>query len=263
VRIPAAWNDLVGLKTTHGVLSLDGVVPLRPNFDTVGPICRSVEDAAMLFAALDGGPATDLAGTDLAGAHFLLLEDPVVLPTRDGPREAFEAAVARLANAGARLDRGLPGSIPAALAVWPVVAGAEAYGVWRKEIEARPDLMFALIRDRFRAGGGTLAVDYVAALRELDIQRAAWCAATAAYDAILLPTTANLPPNVDRLLAEPDHYISENLLALRNPNIANLLGLCGLTIPAGSPSCGLMAMAAPRTEARLLRLGGALERALA
>ena len=46
VRIPAAWNDLVGLKTTSGVLSLKGVVPLCAEFDTVGPLCRTVEDAA-------------------------------------------------------------------------------------------------------------------------------------------------------------------------------------------------------------------------
>jgi aspartyl-tRNA(Asn)/glutamyl-tRNA(Gln) amidotransferase subunit A len=41
VRVPAAWNDLVGLKTTHGRLSLEGVVPLVESLDTVGPLCRS------------------------------------------------------------------------------------------------------------------------------------------------------------------------------------------------------------------------------
>ena len=76
--------------------------------------------------------------------------------------------------------------------------------------------MFAPIRERFRGGAGISAADYVAACRALDAQRAAWRAATAAYDAVLLPTTANLPPNVERLLAEPEHFAAENLLALRN-----------------------------------------------
>ena len=47
VRVPSAWNDLVGLKTTAGRLSLRGVVPLSESFDTVGPLCRSVLDASL------------------------------------------------------------------------------------------------------------------------------------------------------------------------------------------------------------------------
>jgi aspartyl-tRNA(Asn)/glutamyl-tRNA(Gln) amidotransferase subunit A len=54
VRVPSAWNDLVGLKTTAGRVPLDGVVPLCARFDTVGPLCRSVEDAALMLAALEG-----------------------------------------------------------------------------------------------------------------------------------------------------------------------------------------------------------------
>ena len=121
VRVPAAWNDLVGLKTTHGLLSLDGVLPLRPGFDTVGPMTRSVEDAALLLAAL-GGPTVDLAGAGLRGARFLALEDPATLPTRDAPQAAFESALARLAAAGARVDRGPVAAVAATLALFPAVA---------------------------------------------------------------------------------------------------------------------------------------------
>ena len=77
--------------------------------------------------------------------------------------------------------------------------------------------MFAPIRDRFRPGAAVSGADYVAALRALDVERAAWRAAVAGYDAVLLPTTANLPPKVERLLADPEHFATENLLALRNP----------------------------------------------
>ena len=122
--------------------------------------------------------------------------------------------------------------------------------------------MFAPIRDRFRAGAAIAAADYVAALRALDGERAAWRAATAGYDAVLMPTTANLPPDVARLLADPGYYAAENLLALRNPTLANLLGLCALTVPTGIPCCGLMLMAPGGDDARLLRLGRAVERAL-
>jgi aspartyl-tRNA(Asn)/glutamyl-tRNA(Gln) amidotransferase subunit A len=260
-RIPAAWNDLVGLKTTHGLLSLDGVLPLRPSFDTVGPMARSVEDAAALLAAL-GGPAVDLAGAGLGGARFLALEDPATLPTRDAPAAAFEAALARLAAAGARVERGPLAAVAPTLALFPVVAGGEAYAVWREAIEANPDAMFAPIRDRFRAGAAIAAADHVAGLRALDAQRRGWTDAAAGYDAVLMPTTANLPPDVERLLADPALYAAENLLALRNPTLANLLGLCALTLPTGIPACGLMLMAAGGDDARLLRLGRAVERAL-
>jgi aspartyl-tRNA(Asn)/glutamyl-tRNA(Gln) amidotransferase subunit A len=260
-RVPAAWNDLVGLKTTHGLLSLAGALPLRPNFDTVGPLTRTVEDAALLLAAL-GGPAVDLAGTGLRGSRFLVLEDPQTLPTRDAPQAAFETALARLAAAGAAIDRGPVAAVAPTLALFPTIAAPEAYGVWRATIEANPDVMFAPIRDRFRAGAATSGADYVAGLRALDEQRAAWTAATADYDAVLMPTTADLPPDVERLLADPTLYAAENLLALRNPTLANLLGLCALSVPTGVPSCGLMLMAPGGHDARLLRLGHAAERAL-
>ncbi|MEM6307051.1 MAG: amidase family protein, partial [Pseudomonadota bacterium] len=54
VRIPAAWNDLVGLKTTAGRIPLTGVIPLAARFDTVGPLTRTVEDAAAALALLEG-----------------------------------------------------------------------------------------------------------------------------------------------------------------------------------------------------------------
>src|SRR5690606_11209185 len=61
VRIPAAWNGLVGLKTTAGRLSLKGTVPLSSTFDTVGPLARNVADANALYALLTGDKPTDLA----------------------------------------------------------------------------------------------------------------------------------------------------------------------------------------------------------
>ncbi len=262
VRIPAAWNDLVGLKTTHGVLSLHGVVPLRPAFDTVGPLARSVADAALLLSAL-GGPTVDLAGSGIGGAALLVLEDADVLPTREEPAAAFEAALAWLAAAGAKITRARVPAVAEALRLWPTVAAPEAYAVWRDTIEARPGLMFDRILARFRGGRDVLAADYVAALRDLDVTRAAWAQATAAWDAVLLPTTANLPPSVERLLADADHFTAENLLALRNPGLANLLGLPAVTLPGGTPSCGIMLFGRPRGEAALLRLAAGVERVLA
>ena len=64
-------------------------------------------------------------------------------------------------------------------------------------------------------------------------------------------------------MTDADYYVSENLLGLRNTRIANLFGLCALTLPTGVPSAGLMLMGVPNGEERLLRLGAAAEAALA
>ena len=61
---------------------------------------------------------------------------------------------------------------------------------------------------------------------------------------------------------DPAHFAAENILALRNPTIASLLGLCALTLPTGTPSCGLTLMAPGGDDTRLLRIGAAIESAL-
>ena len=80
---------------------------------------------------------------------------------------------------------------------------------------------------------------------------------------MLAPTSAILPPNLDRLNSEEDYYVTENLLSLRNTRVGNLLGLCGLSLPTGIASCGIMIMCAADMEEHLLRIGVAAESALA
>ena len=103
----------------------------------------------------------------------------------------------------------------------------------------------------------------MAAWHKLDALRVAYLEATASFDAVLCATSPITPPNVPRLLSDVGFFTSENLLALRNTRIGNLMGLCVLTLPTGVPSCGVSLMAAPREERRLLRLGLVAEAALA
>ena len=262
VRIPAAWNDLVGLKTTSGRLSLNGIVPLVESFDTVGPITRNVEDAALLLAVLEGGKPADLAGSSLAGARLAVLDTVAFDDIRDAPAAAFDDAVRRLAAAGAHVDRLAFPALPGIMALSGILFTSEAYAIWHDRIEAAPDLMFAPILDRFRSGATFGAADYVDAWRSLRAARLAWAGAAAPYDAVLLPTAAILPPDAARLLSDNEFFTRENLLALRNTRIGNLLGLSALTLPAGTPSCGIMLLGRPFGEEALLRIGQAAEKAL-
>jgi Asp-tRNA(Asn)/Glu-tRNA(Gln) amidotransferase A subunit family amidase len=104
VRIPSAFNDLVGLKTTHGRLSNEGVVPLVDSLDTVGPLCRSVEDCAALLAVMDGGAMADLTGASLEGARLLVLQN-YSDDVREAPGAAFVSACERLSAAGAVIEQ--------------------------------------------------------------------------------------------------------------------------------------------------------------
>ncbi len=262
VRLPSAWNDLVGFKPTHGALSLKGVVPLVERFDTVGPLCRTVEDCAELTAVMGRTKAPDLREASLEGKRMLVL-NPYANDVRDEPGAGFQSAVERLNAAGAAIDRADSAAVIEAMETTLSLYTAEAYGIWGEVIEANPDKMFHRIRDRFRQGADVKAATFVALWRRLNALREIFYAETAAYDAILIPTAANLPPDVARLDTDDDYFVTENLLTLRNTRVGNLMGLCALTLPTGVPSTGIMLMAHPGHDARLLRLGAAAEAALA
>lgn len=262
VRIPAAWNDLVGLKTTAGRLTLEGVVPLAKKFDTIGPLCRSVEDAALLLGVLEGRASADLDHADLAGSRMAVLKTVALDDLRDEPAQAFDTAVDRLREAGVTIDVIEVAAVADAIPLATCLFTAEAYGTWRDTIEANPDAMFHEIRMRFELGKNHSGPDYVAACNKLEELRAEYAGAVAGYDAVLVPTAPILPPKLDRLMKEHDYYVSENLLGLRNTRIGNLMGLCALTLPTDTPSCGLMMMCPPDMDKRLLRLGAAVEETL-
>jgi aspartyl-tRNA(Asn)/glutamyl-tRNA(Gln) amidotransferase subunit A len=263
VRIPAAWNDLVGLKTSNGLLSLTGTVPLCAKFDTVGPIARSVTDCALLLAALQGQPAIDLSGSDLTGARLAVLDTVAMEDIRSQPAQGFEFALSRLTHAGAQISHIKLPIVAEAMAMAGILFTPEAYAIWQSTIEAAPEKMFPRILERFRSGAGVSATEYIAAWRRLDAIRAEFSAATAGYDALILPTAPILPPKAQRLLTDDAYYVTENLLALRNTRIGNLMDQCVVTLPTDQPSCGVSIMMGAGQEGRLLRLSLAAEAALA
>ncbi|MBI1416994.1 MAG: amidase [Limimaricola sp.] len=263
VRIPAAWNDLVGLKTTHGRLSLEGVVPLCLTFDTVGPLTRTVEDAALMLSALEGARAPDLDGTALAGSRLMVLETVAMDELESTPAAAFDSAVARLERAGATIERRALPLVTRAMDLAAILFATDAYALWRPLVESAPDKMYDRILERIRAGATVSAADYIAGWSALRALRADWAAEVAGFDAVIMPTAPIMPPKVDRLVTDEPYYKAANLLTLRNTRIGNLMGGCALTLPSGTPSCGIMLNAPAGGEAGLLRLGAAVAAVLA
>ena len=243
---------------------LDLVLQAQPSWSAVrDKLAHGRLDAAHLLAAMECGAAADLRGADLSGLRFAVLDTLALDDLEDAPGAAFEGALSRLSAAGAQIDRIKVPAVQDAMAVSAMLYTGEAYGQWREAIEAQPDAMFAEVRDRFRMGATFSAADFAAGWKALETARSAWAQATAGYDAVLCPTAPILPPNVKRLSEDSDYYVRVNLLALRNTRIGNLMGLCALTLPTGTPSCGVMLMAGPGEDERLLRVGAAAEKVLA
>ena len=260
VRVPSAWNDLVGLKTAWGRLSLEGVVPLCPRFDTVGPLCRSVEDSALLLAALEGVRPMDLEEPALAGVRLAVLRTAAFDRIEDEPRRAFENAVERLRAAGAHVDDIEVSVVDEAMALAPVLYPAEAYHTWKERIEAEGDLMYPPVRMRFLQGRSISVESWQAAWGKLNALREAYRDAASGLDALILPSVPIRPPKASALLADEEAFTQTNLRALQNTRIGNLMGLAVLTLPVGVASCGLMLQGF--REEDVLRLGLAAESAL-
>jgi aspartyl-tRNA(Asn)/glutamyl-tRNA(Gln) amidotransferase subunit A len=262
VRLPAAWNDLVGFKPAHGALPLTGVVPLCPSFDTVGPLAHTVEDAALLWEAM-GGSRVDLSGASLAGARFGVLRTVVMDGVEDAPARAFEDSLARLAQAGARIvEIDLP-RLPRAYDLGSSLYAAEAWASWRAIIGEGESRVFPPVMGRLAAGKTILAADYLAARDELQAIRTEAWDRLAGLDALLCPSAPILPPLASEVLSDHDLFRTRNLLALRNTRMANLLGLASISVPTGTPSCGLLLSTLPGREGMLLRTAQGALRVLA
>lgn len=264
VRIPAAWNGAVGLKTTAGLIPINGIVPLSPSYDTVGPIARSVADAAALFEILAGETAIDLGG---ARPSLIAVEGALLDGVATNVRAAYEASLARLARSGIKIQRRALANLEEAFRT-PSPVGAEAYALWGAKVDAAQGKVYERIAERITAARDIPA--HVAAaqrfrLNELSLR---FLSDVGGFDGMLLPTVAISPPPIAEIANDADAYRRANTASLSLPSLANRLGLCCITLPAGMTAddpplpFGLSILAPPFAERRLLQTAAALERAL-
>ncbi len=137
VRIPAACCGVVGLKTTHGVIALDGVQPLAPSLDTVGPLARSVAVCALAWSVLAGvaAPPLDTGRTLRVG----LLRELRAVGLDEEVRAALDAAAAALRADGAQVVAVPAPLLPSTGAANGRILAAEALRVHRQRLAAFPD----------------------------------------------------------------------------------------------------------------------------
>ena len=268
VRIPAAWHGLVGLKTSAGMIPLEGVLPLWPGVDTAGPLTRDVADAAALFAIMAAQPAGDVSGASVAHRRFLVPDNFFWDELDEGVAKTADTALSALVASGAVIERrrlpSLDGLVTLGMGVAHMMS-SDAYAVWGEMLESDPHAVYPPVLKRFRMGCDQDAVEMVRIRRRLAELADAFHDEISGFDAALAPTTPTVAPPMEPLVSGGDLYLKTNMMALRNTRVGNVFDLSALTLPCGDYNglkTGLMLMVGPRRENALLRLGAAVERAL-
>lgn len=236
VRIPAAVCGLVGLKPSFGDIPADGVVPLSTTLDSVGPLCRSVEDAQILYDLLCGdGPAARPPTRSPRDLRLRLLTGYLTERLDPEVEAVFEAACGRLRDAGVALESTAIGHARHIAAIYLHIVLAEAAAYHGVTLDRCPDDYTASVRRRLEAGRYILAEDYVRALRGRDVLRAEVDAALDGCDGLLLPTLPITAPSIGLEMVrvggaeEPVRNVM-----LRLTQLFNITGHPAMTVPCGS-----------------------------
>lgn len=266
IRIPAAFNGVVGYKTSTGHHPMAGVFPLSWTLDTLGPLAHSVLDCVLADAVLRGLRAPEASPAEIAGLDFVVPKEILCDDLDPAVGAAFEATLNRLSAAGARVRSLSIPEITGAQALMSSVgplASVEAMVIHkdRLDTEAEGRIDPRVIR-RIRMGQGISAADYARLMTE----RARLIAAFGARIGgafVVSPTTPSTAMPIAPLEADVEVFFRHNFRTLRNTAIGNFLDICGLSIPNGQDGDGmptaLMVTAAHGRDQALLSAGLAIE----
>jgi aspartyl-tRNA(Asn)/glutamyl-tRNA(Gln) amidotransferase subunit A len=262
---------LVGLKTTHGLVSRHGLVELCPTHDTVGPIARTVRDAALMLDVIAGpdahDPVTRAAPVrsviahlehDVSGLRVWVLPESERHSVERDVLALYDRALHSLSDLGMRLvERALPQSCTESMRIAGSLMSAEGYANLGELFEQ--DLMFdPHVRRRILAGREIDAAQYIELLKMREKAQVAMLDAMDGIDICCFPTNA--------ITAIPVSEVDEMSTPLsRFGRFVNLLNLCSVAVPAGLSAAGLpvsvQMIGRPMSEPLILRAAYAFERA--
>lgn len=189
IRIPSAVCGLVGLKPTIGDIPTDGVVPLSGTLDHLGPMCRSVEDAALVYRALCGLPSpTPTSGRTCGGLRLGVLRGYFTALLDADVESSVEQTYERLREAGVELREVSVAHAAEIASVYTLIALSEAAVHHAKTLEHRGDEYTMNVRLRLEMGRYILAEDYLRAQRGRDVLTREVDAALVGLDGLVLPS---------------------------------------------------------------------------
>ena len=280
IRLPAACCGIVGIKPTYGRVSRVGAMPLSWSLDHLGPMARTVRDAALMLELIAGRDAHDATSSSRrVGALAAGLEGSpaglrVALPENyyfDGVapevRAAVETSARVLASLGARVQLlRLPD--PSALNdVANILARSESAAIHARVLRERPHELGAAVRSRLEVGLHVSAHDYLQAGRlRARLTREFVAEVFAEVDVVLAPAIPEPAPALAAVTAGPaDEIVRRMGRFSRLTRPFNVLGLPVVSVPCGFTAdgrpLGLQIAGRPFDEATILRLAHAYEQA--
>ena len=285
VRNPAALNGTCGIRPTHGRVSTTGVVPVSLGMDTVGPLCRTVEDTAVMLTAMAGHDPRDRSTSDAPVPAFVdALETGVEgltigVPTNfffdqleAGVRTAVEEALATFEQLGLNTrEIEIPHAHWGGGSLFGIVV-AETAALHDEWLHSRASEFGMDVRVWAELGNLLLAKDYVRAQQVRSIIIEDWEKAFADVDVIVVPATAatSKPPEDHPIYIDvtyPDGYVEDILYAYcRYMMPISVAGLPSLVVPCGFSNedglpVGMQIVAPAFDEATAFRVGYAYQEA--
>jgi len=269
IRAPASFCGIVGFKTSEGRIDKRGVFPLSRTLDTIGPLARTVEDCVLIDMALRGQSGAPVRPLDLNGVEFVVPDKTGIDDLDASVAANLEAAMKRLAAAGAKvMSRPAPliGAMRALTAQYGSLVAIEAYAEHRAILESA-DAQRMDRRVVRRAMGGRVSGHDVIKLQRGREDLIAALGEELKGALLVLPATPMTAPPIDALERDDELFRATNLRAIHYTFLGNLFRMCGLALPSGTDAAGLPTgvqfLAPGGDDDRLLSIGLSVEIALA
>ena len=270
IRGPAGYCSIVGLKPTYGLVSTRGVIPLSWSLDHVGPMTRTVADAAVMLQGIAGyDPAEttsqQIVVPDYAAALLRKTSSLRLGIGRDfffaGLNPEVEAAINDALSVLGQLTAGLK-EIKISVNTDPSVLRAEAYAYHAEFMVKAPELYQSRTLERLRTGAEVTTLAYIRGLREISELRRSTQQVFESVDALVTPTATTPPRTILETDADPARDAAPDL---RNTGPFDKNGLPTISVPCGFTTGGLpigLQISGPLGgEAVVLQLAHAYEQA--
>lgn len=237
VRIPAAFCGVTGFKPTFGAIPLDGGLYLSWTCDHAGPLAPTVDDCLRLFEVMSG---RDMSHGRVARAPRLLVPTEWLRGRlQPAVREHFERACEQLRRAGARIEDVATPLLPKAGGCYTTIVRAEAAWVHRQAMADGGEGFSDLVKPALELGMKVSASEYIDALKERELVCRELSGILQGADALLLPSSAILPPLRGQGEAEVEggtKIVRDLVLGQNLP--FSMCGLPAISLPAGTVSNG-------------------------
>jgi aspartyl-tRNA(Asn)/glutamyl-tRNA(Gln) amidotransferase subunit A len=273
VREPAAFCGIVGLKPTYGRVSTRGIIPLSWSLDHVGPLTRTVSDAALVLQAIADHDSADITSSNVPMPDYLLSMRRSSKALRVGVAQSYffediDPEVGRAVSEAVSEIRKITSKVREVST--PVnsdgkLLTAEAYACHAEYVAKSPELYQPETLRRLRTGAKVSTPEYIRLRRAMEESRRSIEDVFKSVDLLVTPTVPVPAPTIATLKEDPDTLRSREILMLRNTRPINTWGVPAVSVPCGFTAeglpIGLQIIGPPWREDLVLQLAYAYEQA--